>query len=630
MKSGRPACDPRVCISAWPLALACLCTLASVSSPSRATECMDVRTGRSFAVLSARYSSSGTGITGESPLGRLCVGALRATHSVAVADGADGAFVVWIESAGEDCDLRAQHVGGDGSAAAGWPDGGAVVCAARGTQTQPAMALTVDGGVWLAWKDYRDPQRSAVYLLKLSAAGEPASGFPADGLRVGASGASASDPAIVRDPSGGAWLTWQQGGSGARELRMLHFGEGGTVSPDWPSDGRIVAESGQNAVRPVATGDAEGGVMLTWVSEAPGQSRLRLSRLDASGRTRAGWPSDGLELAASALRLRTVALVADTSGSFVAWNDAGDDSTRSLLARVTPDGALDPNWPSGGRVIGAGDFASTPSLTSDGAGGAYVAWIGHAGESAPGDVRLVRLDGRGHEATGWPAGGVRVTETALDEHRPRLLALPDGVLVSWGQDESGGHGTVLSAALAGLGALPALQSVEKWPDLVRLSWRGAADAKYAVLVERSGEGEEWALVRELARDSKGDLVLEDPEVAPGEALTYRLRLRTSDLDVVTGEVLVEVPAATPLAIRGLAVEGGVLHLAYSLPSRAETRFELFDVQGRRLLRDVRQHEHAGELTLQWPKPPGIRAGVFFARLTQAGESRTRRFVLAGR
>jgi len=629
MYSGRLACAPRVSLRALPLAFAAAFALTCPPS-TFATECRDVRTGRTFTVPTARYTGSGTSIGGEAMLGRLCVGALRATHAVSINDGADGAFVLWIESAGEDCDLHIQHVGSDGYPAAEWPEGGRVVCGARGTQTQPAMTLAGDGGLWLAWKDYRDPRRSAVYVTRLNAAGEPAADFPADGRRIGEETAPASDPALVRDAAGGAWLIWQRGQSGERELRMLHFDETGGLTAGWPSEGRVLVEPGQNAVRPAAASEAEGGVMLSWIEEASGQSRLRLTRLDASGQTRAGWPSDGFELAASPLRLRTVALAADTSGSFVAWNEAADDSTRALLARVTPGGTLHPDWQSGGRVIGAGDFASTPALTLDGAGGLYVAWIGHASESAQGDVRLVRLDGRGQEVTGWSAGGVQVTETTLDEHHPRLLALSDGVLVSWGQDESGGHGTVLSAALASLGALPALKSVEKWPDLVRLSWRGTADARYAVLVERSGEGGEWELVRELARDGKGDLVLEDPEVAPGEVLTYRLRLRTTELDVVTGDVQVEVPSAAPLAIRGLAVESGVLHLAYSLPSRAETRFELFDVQGRRLLRDVRQHEHAGDLTLQWPKPSGVRAGVFFARLTQAGESRTRRFVLMGR
>jgi len=40
--------------------------------------------------------------------------------------------------------------------------------------------------------------------------------------------------------------------------------------------------------------------------------------------------------------------------------------------------------------------------------------------------------------------------------------------------------------------------------------------------------------------------------------------------------------------------------------------------------------HAGELALAWPVPEGVRAGVFFARLTHSGASRTRRFVLLGR
>lgn len=629
MNSGRPACAPRAFAHAPLLALAAGLTLTTPSF-ALGTECVDVRTGRTFTASTARYSSSGSISTEETPLGRLCVGVLRATHAVPIRDGADGAFVVWIESAGEDCDLKVQHVGGDGLPLGGWSEGGRVVCAARGTQTQPTVALSSDGGVWVAWKDFRDPRRSGIFLTRLDAEGAPSTGFPVDGLRIGATTTAGSDPALVRDQTGGAWLVWQSGLSGQRELRMVHMDEAGTISAGWPSEGKLVVEADQHPVRPLAVSDADGGVMLSWVSEMGELGHLRLARLDALGQPRVGWPGGGLEVATSSVRIRTAALVADTSGSFVAWNEAGDDSTRALITHVTTAGACQPDWPTGGKVIGEGQFASSPTLALDGTGGVYLAWIGHASDAAPGDVRLVRLDGSGVAVAGWPAEGTPVTQTALDEQRPRVLTLADGVLTSWAHDETGGRGAVLSAALESLGALPVLKGVEKWPDLVRLSWQGAASARYAVLVERSGEDGEWDLIRELSRNSKGDLVLEDPEVKPGEVLTYRLRLRTTELDVVTGEVQVEVPAVTPLAIRGLAVEGGVLHLAYSLPSRAETRFELFDVQGRRLLRDVRQHEHAGELTLQWPRPAGVRAGVFFARLTQAGESRTRRFVLAGR
>jgi hypothetical protein len=181
--------------------------------------------------------------------------------------------------------------------------------------------------------------------------------------------------------------------------------------------------------------------------------------------------------------------------------------------------------------------------------------------------------------------------------------------------------------MADLGVLPELERVEAWPDLVKLSWRVNGEARYTAFVERHGEDDAWMPLRELARDAKGALTLEDREVVPGETLTYRLRLRSPQLELVTGEVSFVVPEAAPLAITSLAVEGGRLRLLGSVPTRGESRFEIFDVQGRRLFRDVRQQEHAGEVKLDWPVPSGVRAGVFFARFSHGREAKTRSFVV---
>jgi hypothetical protein len=261
---------------------------------ANAVECHDVRTGRAFTLPVAHYSSAGVVIPDESPPGRPCVGAPRATYAVPIGDGAGGACVVWIESAGEDCDLRVQHVGATGEPAAGWPEGGRVLCAARGTQTQPVIAKAGGGGLWLAWKDYRNPQRSAVYLTRLNVQGEPVTGYPADGLRVSGETESASDPSLVADGAGGAWLLWQQGRAGTRRLLLQHYDEGGALAAGWLAEGRVLVDSVQNAVRPIATADPRGGFVFAWVTEGSRESHLRLAGLDGLGSPAAGWPANGL------------------------------------------------------------------------------------------------------------------------------------------------------------------------------------------------------------------------------------------------------------------------------------------------------------------------------------------------
>lgn len=626
MTSGRLARASRVSLRALPLALAAASAI-TVTSLTTATECTDVRTGRRFPTPSVRYTATGELDSTAAALGGLCVGAVRSTYSLPVADGSGGAFVAWIESAGSDCDLRVQHVGSGGEPADGWPAGGRVLCAAPGTQTQPSAALAGEGGTWFAWKDFREPQQSAIFLTRIDASGNPVGGYPEGGVRVSDAGSAASDATLTPDASGGAWLVWQQGRRGARALKLKHFGTDGALVPGWPADGRVLTDSTADAVRSVMAADPSGGFYLVWVSADGAGGEMRMARFDATGAPPAGWPSDGVSLARSSGFLVPDGLSVDAEGSFVAWSEHFEDSTAARLLRVQGSGQVAAGWPQAGLELAPSGTSASPVVARDGAGGAYVAWVGTASPGDPFGLRLGRVDASGAGVSGWPAEGVLVPNTGPGVHRPRLLSVDGGVVASWSESGGQGEGTILSAAMAGLGALPALERVEKWSDLVRLAWRLSGEAQYVTHAERCGADGIWVPLGVLERAAEGRLQLEDREVAAGDVLTYRLRLRSSELEVVTGEALVEVPAAVPLALKGLIAEGGRLHLIASVPMRGETRFELFDVQGRRLLRDVRQHEHAGEVKLDWPIPAGVRAGVFFARFSQGRESRTRRFVV---
>lgn len=170
------------------------------SRPCSALQCQDVRTGRDFYLPAAQFSVSGLELTDQTPFRGPCLGSVRGAHAAPVTDGAGGAFIVWIESAGEDCDLRLQHIDADGNPSQGFPEGGKVLCSAPGTQTQPSIAAATDGSVWAAWKDYRDPAQSAVFIMRLDAAGEPSTGYVPSGTRISDANVSASDPAPGRAP----------------------------------------------------------------------------------------------------------------------------------------------------------------------------------------------------------------------------------------------------------------------------------------------------------------------------------------------------------------------------------------------------------------------------------------------
>lgn len=341
----------------------------------------------------------------------------------------------------------------------------------------------------------------------------------------------------------------------------------------------------------------------------------------------AGWSPDGKPVASTSGLMIPVSVVPSGSGYYLAWSELFEDSSSARVVRINHAGSRPVDWPAGGMVMSGVGGASHPAACADGVNGAYLAWVGPGAPGDPEGVHVLRVDSTGAVVPDWPAHGRVAPGSSAGAHHPRLLPTLDGVVVSWGESEGSAEGTVLGASLVSFGSLPELVSLEKWPDLVRIAWTADRAPNYSTIVERREADGDWVPIRQLAGDESGRLILEDREVVAGAVNVYRLRLVAPQQDLVLAEVRVEIPALAPLALHGLTSRNGRLYMLGSVPSRAASQFELFDVQGRRLLRDVRTHEHAGDVAIDWPVPDGVRAGVFFARFSQGRESKTRRFVL---
>jgi hypothetical protein len=142
-----------------------------------------------------------------------------------------------------------------------------------------------------------------------------------------------------------------------------------------------------------------------------------------------------------------------------------------------------------------------------------------------------------------------------------------------------------------------------------------------------GADESWSSIGKASVTGQGQWTLEDRSVTPGKRTTYRLRVAAPQMELVTGEISLDVPAVMPLAIRTVFAKGGRLHFAGSIPSKGLLQFEIFDVQGRRLLKDGRAFDHSGEVNIDWPLPEGVSKSVYFARVTFGGQSKTRQLVM---
>src|SRR5262249_7456612 len=159
----------------------------------------------------------------------------------------------------------------------------------------------------------------------------------------------------------------------------------------------------------------------------------------------AGWPANGVQLAPTLANQFLPSITGDgAGGAFTAWQDQRGADADVYLQHVDASGARVAGWPAAGLGVATGPGAQTaPLLAAEGSGGVCVAWQqpGAGGD----DVYLQRIGPGGARAAGWAVPGNAVCTAPGDQHLAG--AVPDGaggVLLAW-QDQRSGNWDVYAS-----------------------------------------------------------------------------------------------------------------------------------------------------------------------------------------
>lgn len=208
-----------------------------------------------------------------------------------------------------------------------------------------------------------------------------------------------------------------------------------TAAP-WRATGVAVdsAATGQGTLRAVS--DGRGGLIAAWVDTLSGSPDLRCQRIDSTGTTQ--WTANGVLVRSNALGISGLAIAPDgANGVLLAWVDGATVAqTKIRVQHLNSAGAA--QWTAGGVVLTSlatsDTLQVTPSVDSDGSGGALVAWSEQRTPGNAADVYAQRVQSSG--ALGWGTGGVLMSvSTGVDadnQVNPHVLSDGvDGAYVSW-------------------------------------------------------------------------------------------------------------------------------------------------------------------------------------------------------
>lgn len=285
-------------------------------------------------------------------------------------DGAGGAIVAWEDARGADLDIRAQRV--DGGGATQWTPDGVALCAAAGEQRSVRLASDGAGGAIAAWQDARSTAK--IYVQRIDATGGAL--WAADGEPVCAGPGSLMYPAIAPDGSGGAFVAWLGSCTGAYAGGMYAQRFDAAGGALWPAGG-VYAGAGRG--EPAVVADGLGGALFAWDERERGciehcPSDVYAQRADALGGLL--WQPGGAPVCVLSADQYAPQLVTDgIGGAVLAWTDirAGYSLPNFFLQSLDASGA--PRWAANGVPVSTLALPRyAPSLASDGAGGAFVAW----------------------------------------------------------------------------------------------------------------------------------------------------------------------------------------------------------------------------------------------------------------
>lgn len=351
--------------------------------------------GGSWEVYAQRVDSSG--IPQWTPDG-VPISTTRSSYPKIISGSVGGAIITWTDYRSGDGDIYAQSI--DSSGAVQWTSGGVVISSTTDSQTDPQIAADGLNGAIIAWSDYRDYETDGVNIYAQRVDSTGAVQWLSDGVAVSSGLSSRFYIRVIPDSLRGVFVTWQDWKSSGWEesidIYAQHLSGIGEIL--WGADGVKVSKEGYSGSIYHAVPDGRGGVFIAWEEyRALTNWKLYVQRLDESGRP--GWAEGGVPVSISGVIENYPKITIDgLGGAIITWNAPkggyGYSSYNVYAQRIDASGLT--QWdPEGVAVSIAGEGQIEPKITSDGWGGAIIAWMDR--RSGNWDIYAQGISGSGRQ-----------------------------------------------------------------------------------------------------------------------------------------------------------------------------------------------------------------------------------------
>ncbi len=194
-------------------------------------------------------------------------------------DGQGGVYIAFQDFRnGMDYDVYVQHLGPNGEYLWG---SGVLACSAFGTQTNPKIDPDPNGGVVVAWTDKRNMSNYDIYAQRIDFNGNILWGNEGKAVCTVPGNQSAVD-LLSNSVVDGVILTWKDGRTGVDyDIYCNRLDWNGNQT--WTMNGMPVCVNSGDQINPNITGDGYGGAAIVWQDQTTGNFDIRMQRIYAEG-----------------------------------------------------------------------------------------------------------------------------------------------------------------------------------------------------------------------------------------------------------------------------------------------------------------------------------------------------------
>ncbi len=349
-----------------------------------------------------------------------------------VSDGSGGAIITWMDyRSGTSYDIYAQRINASGVVQ--WTSDGVVISTAANDQSLPTIVNDGTGGAIITWQDYRSGTNFDIYTQKINAAGVVQ--WTSDGVAISTAGEYQEYPTIINDGTGGAIITWQDFRSGTTfDIYAQRINASGVVQ--WTSNGFPISTAANDQQSPTIVSDGTGGAIITWYDSRSGTADIYAQKINTSGSVQ--WAVNGVVISNATNNQFSPTLISDgAGGAIITWHDYRSGTDYDIYAqKINTSGVV--QWAGNGVVISNATFdQTTATIVSDGSGGAIITWQDFRwGISL--DIYAQKINTSG--VVQWVANGVLVSITNQEQSNPTITSDgSSGAIITWKDLRSGNY-----------------------------------------------------------------------------------------------------------------------------------------------------------------------------------------------